>query len=112
MPFANEVLDVLIQWIDSNLHRPLRIEEVANHSGYSKWYLQRVFLKYKGKTLGCYIRDRKLNLAARDLRNTDDDIYSICLRYGYDSQQTFTRVFSRRFHHPPGIYRKKKSVKK
>ncbi len=37
----------------------------------------------------------------------DPNIYSIGLRYGYDSQQTFTRLFTRHFHLPPGEYRKK-----
>ncbi|EMI9519683.1 DNA-binding transcriptional regulator RamA, partial [Klebsiella pneumoniae] len=30
----------------------------------------------------------------------------ICLKYGFDSQQTFTRVFTRTFNQPPGAYRK------
>ena len=51
-------------------------------------------LQYKGRA-GRYIRERKLLLAARDLRDTDQRVYDICLKYGFDSQQTFTRVFTR-----------------
>nr|WP_256660930.1 RamA family antibiotic efflux transcriptional regulator [Klebsiella michiganensis] len=98
---------VIIDWIDNNLHKPLRIEQIARYSGYSKWYLQRLFLQYRGESLGRYIRNKKLDSAARDLRETDENIYSIGLRYGYDSQQTFTRLFTRHFHLPPGEYRKK-----
>ncbi|WP_336998258.1 helix-turn-helix domain-containing protein, partial [Leclercia sp. M50] len=47
-----------------------------------------------------------LRLAARDLRESDEKVYDICLRYGFDSQQTFTRVFTRTFNQPPGAYRK------
>ena len=47
-------------------------------------------LQYKGESLGRYIRERKLLLAARDLRDTDQRVYDICLKYGFDSQQTFT----------------------
>jgi AraC-like DNA-binding protein len=50
-------------------------------------------LQYRGESLGRYIRNKKLDSAARDLRETDENIYSIGLRYGYDSQQTFTRLF-------------------
>ena len=64
------------------------------------------FYKYKGESLGRYIRERKLLLAARDLRDTDQRVYDICLKYGFDSQQTFTRVFTRTFNLPPGAYRK------
>ena len=51
-----------------------------------------------------YIRERKLLLAARDLRDTDQRVYDICLKYGFDSQQTFTRVFTSTFNQPPGAY--------
>lgn len=58
------------------------------------------------ESLGRYIRERKLLLAARDLRDTDQRVYDICLKYGFDSQQTFTRIFTRTFNLPPGAYRK------
>ena len=93
MFISETVIAVIIDWIDNNLHKPLRIEQIARYSGYSKWYLQRLFLQYRGESLGRYIRNKKLDSAARDLRETDENIYSIGLRYGYDSQQTFTRLF-------------------
>ena len=43
----------------------LRIDDIARHAGYLKWHLQRLFLQYKGESLGRYIRERKLLLAAR-----------------------------------------------
>ena len=43
--------------------------------------------------------------AARDLRDTDQRVYDIAW-HGFDSQQTFTRVFTRTFNQPPGAYRK------
>ena len=64
------------------------------------------FYSTKGESLGRYIRERKLLLAARDLRDTDQRVYDICLKYGFDSQQTFTRIFTRTFNQPPGAYRK------
>ena len=77
--------DTIVEWIDDNLHQPLRIDDIARHAGYSKWHLQRLFLQYKGESLGRYIRERKLLLAARDLRDTDQRVYDICLKYGFDS---------------------------
>ena len=52
-----------------------------------------------------YIRERKLLLAARDLRDTDQRVYDICLKYGFDSQQTFT-ASSPDLRLLPGAYRK------
>nr|AMJ32959.1 helix-turn-helix domain protein [uncultured bacterium] len=69
MTISAQVIDTIVEWIDDNLHQPLRIEEIARHAGYSKWHLQRLFMQYKGESLGRYIRERKLLMAARDLRS-------------------------------------------
>ena len=50
-------IDTIVEWIDDNLHQPLRIDDIARHAGYSKWHLQRLFLQYKGESLGRYIRE-------------------------------------------------------
>ena len=107
MTISAQVIDTIVEWIDDNLHQPLRIDDIARHAGYSKWHLQRLFLQYKGESLGRYIRERKLLLAARDLRDTDQRVYDICLKYGFDSQQTFTRVFT-----GPSICRRAPTVKR
>ncbi|STV75107.1 transcriptional activator RamA [Klebsiella michiganensis] len=64
MFISEAVIAVIIDWIDNNLHKPLRIEQIARYSGYSKWYLQRLFLQYRGESLGRYIRNKKLDSAA------------------------------------------------
>ena len=79
MTISAQVIDTIVEWIDDNLNQPLRIDDIARHAGYSKWHLQRLFMQYKGESLGRYIRERKLLLAARDLRDTDQKVYDICL---------------------------------
>ena len=51
MTISAQVIDTIVEWIDDNLHQPLRID-VARHAGYSKWHLQRLFLQYKGEAWG------------------------------------------------------------
>ncbi|GGD09293.1 RamA family antibiotic efflux transcriptional regulator [Franconibacter pulveris 1160] len=106
MELPAQVIETLTGWIDDNLHKPLRIDDVARHAGYSKWHLQRLFHHHKGESLGRYIREKKLNLAARDLRATDERVLDISLKYGFESQQTFTRLFTRHFRLSPGSYRR------
>lgn len=105
MTISAQVIDTIVEWIDDNLNQPLRIDDIARHAGYSKWHLQRLLCSTR-ESLGRYVRERKLKLAARDLRDTDQKVYDICLKYGFDSQQTFTRIFTRTFNLPPGAYRK------
>ena len=47
MTISAQVIDTIVEWIDDNLHQPLRIDDIARHAGYSKWHLQRLFLQYK-----------------------------------------------------------------
>ena len=102
-------LDALIEeitlWIDNNITLPLSIEDVAVRSGYSRWHLQRVFQRIKGKPLATYIRDKKLDLAAQALIKGQESVVDIGFRYGFDSQQSFTRCFSKKYAIPPQKYR-------
>ncbi|WP_435952362.1 helix-turn-helix domain-containing protein [Dryocola sp. BD626] len=106
MSMPARFMESLIEWIEDNMDKPLRIEDVARHSGYSKWYLQRMFTSTTGKSMGTYIRERKLLLAADDLVNTNDRIVDISERYGFDSQQSFTRIFGKKYNVSPSAYRK------
>lgn len=72
-------------------------EEVAQNVHISTMYLQRGFQIMTGFTIGEYIRNRRLYLAAADLVNTDAKVIDIALRYGYETPESFTKAFSR-FH--------------
>ena len=93
MSLSARVVNDVVQWIENNLDKPLHIQDVAKHAGYSIWYFQRMFTCHQGISLGRYIRERRLNLATQALLTTDMPIYEICLMYGFDSQQAFTRIF-------------------
>lgn len=101
----DDIINTLTIWIDKNLGKTLSIDEVAAKSGYSKWHLQRMFRTVTKQTLGGYIRERRLTLAAEALRQTHRPVYDIAMQYGYDSQQTFARVFRRQFAQTPTAYR-------
>ena len=109
---TEDIIDEITQWIDSNLHKPLKIEDVATRAGYSRWHLQRIFVQVRKVSLGKYIRDTKLRLAAKDLIETNEPVMVIAFKYGFDSQQTFTRVFSKKYKLPPLRYRNTEKTKK
>ncbi|WP_069325113.1 superoxide response transcriptional regulator SoxS [Citrobacter sp. CFSAN044567] len=100
-----QIIQTLIEWIDEHIDQPLNIEAAAKKSGYSKWYLQRMFRTVMRQTLGDYIRQRRLLLAAVELRTTERPIFDIAMDLGYVSQQTFPRVFRRDFDRPPSVSR-------
>jgi AraC family multidrug resistance transcriptional activator len=57
-------------------------------------------------SMGGYIRNKKLELAAHDLLDSHETVIDISVKYGYDSQQSFTRSFVRKYHVPPATYRR------
>lgn len=100
------IIKDLLTWLDNHLDRPLTLDHVAAKSGYSKWHLQRMFKEVTGWALGSYIRQRRLTLAAFDLRITRKSILEIAIQYHFDSQQTFTRAFKKQFNQTPANYRR------
>lgn len=74
-----DIIQTLIEWIDEHIDQPLNIDVVARKSGYSKWYLQRMFRTVMHQTLGDYIRQRRLLLAAEALRTTQRPIFDIAM---------------------------------
>ena len=67
-----QIIQTLTEWIDEHIDQPLNIDVVARKSGYSKWYLQRMFRTVMHQTLGDYIRQRRLLLASRVFRREFD----------------------------------------
>ncbi|HDL7808499.1 TPA: helix-turn-helix domain-containing protein [Yersinia enterocolitica] len=99
------IMDLII-WINNNIEMPLKIDDVAIKSGYSKWHLQRLFFSETGQSLGGGIRERKLNLIAETLITTNESLINIAIQFGFDSQQSLTRAFRKRYNLPPHKYRK------
>lgn len=88
-----QIIQTLIEWIDEHIDQPLNIDVVAKKSGYSKWYLQRMFRTVTHQTLGEYIRQRRLLLAAVELRTTERPIFDIAMDWAmYRSKPS--RVYS------------------
>jgi len=104
--FHDQLIIELLYWIEINLNHRLTMERASKKTGYSRWYLQRLFKSKTGYSLGKYIRDRRLSMAATALRLSNTSIQDISYYFSYDSQQTFTRTFKKNFAQTPAAYRR------
>ena len=86
-----------IDFMESHLEDDISAQDVADRVYLSPFFLQRGFSLMTGCGLGEYLRCRRLYKAALDLRETDDRVIDIALRYGYETPESFTKAFSR-FH--------------
>jgi AraC-like DNA-binding protein len=55
-----------------------------------------------------YLTYWRLQLASRQLKDTDDSIAQIALQVGYESEAAFNQAFKRYTGVPPGIWRNQK----
>lgn len=99
-------INALVEWIEANLTDDLNIDLITLKSGYSKWHMQRMFKEMTGQTLAAYTRKRRLTMAAMALRLTRMPLIDIAVRFGFDNQQNFTRVFKSHFSLTPGAFRR------
>lgn len=104
--YHESIVSELLDWIEDNLDQSLTLDTIAAKSGYSKWHLQRLFKSFTGQTLGTYTRQRRLTMAATELRLTQNSVLRIADKYQFDSQQTFTRTFKKQFKTTPAVYRR------
>ena len=89
-----------IDYMEDHLQDPITPQDVADHAGISPYYLQKGFSLLTGYGIGEYIRNRRLYLAALDLKDTREKVIDIALRYCYETPESFTKAFTR-FHNAP-----------
>ena len=106
----SETISRAIDYIENNLTSDISIDDIAKQLYISSFYFQKGFSIVCGYSVGEYIRNRKLSLAAYELLHTDSKIIDIALKYGYDSPDSFTKAFTR-FHGIAPKFARKKSAK-
>ena len=90
-------LSKAIEYIEYHLNDDITIDDVAGSAFSSVSHFQLIFHVVTGMTVGEYIRNRRLTLAGQDLLKPGKRIIDIAMRYGYDTQESFSKAFTR-FH--------------
>ncbi len=96
-----------IDFIEERLAADLETSDVAREAGISHWHFQRIFKALTNETLKTYIRSRRLAVALEMLLSTERRIIEIALEAGFQSQESFTRVFKLAFGITPAAYRRR-----
>jgi len=84
-----------IEYIENNLTDELDINDIAEKACVSAFHFQRIFTVLCGFTVGEYIRNRRLSLAAEELSKANAKVIDVAIKYGYDSPDSFTRAFNK-----------------
>ncbi len=93
----NEGIRNAVCYMEEHLTEELDINEIAGKAFVSAFYFQKIFHVLCGFTVGEYIKNRRLTLAAQELCSTDIKVIDAALKYGYRSPDSFAKAFAR-FH--------------
>ncbi|MGQ0697279.1 MAG: helix-turn-helix domain-containing protein [Panacagrimonas sp.] len=86
-------LDAMLDFIDSRLTDPLRIEELAERAGVSRAHFIRRFGDVTGMSPHRYVTLRRIEKAKELLGDVQRGLAQIALDVGFGSQSHFTQVF-------------------
>jgi AraC-like DNA-binding protein len=101
-------LDLVLDHIQANLHRPLELRDLCDLSGCSPRTLQYTFQRRFGCGPMQWLRQRRLEAAALELRQADgqEPVAVIARRCGYTNLSSFSRDIQRSFGLPPSALRR------
>lgn len=92
-------------WLQDTIDKPLGIEDLANHIGYSSSQVRRQFRQSFHIAPSAYREKRRLERAAVLLALTPLNIAQIAIRCGYHNHSSFSRAFQRRYQYRPRNFR-------
>ena len=94
-----------LQFIRAEYMNEITIEKVAQHCGYSEFYMMKLFKQYTGSSCVDYVNNYRLTVAGRQLRDTDDDIATIAYQVGFNNVSYFNRQFKKQYGMTPREFR-------
>lgn len=101
----------VVDYILSNLHKPLSVEELSGQASLSSYHFHRIFTAMTGEPLAKYVMRKRLERSAALLvSDMKSPVMNIALECGFNSANVFCRNFKRHFGLTPGEYRSKKGL--
>ena len=105
------ILQDTVNYIEDNIYENIEIDDIAYCVGVSSFYLQRSFSIATNYSLGEYIRNRKLYLAAAELSRSDAKVIDVAYKYGYETPEAFSKAFTRFHEVTPTLVKKGEKYK-
>ena len=81
--YAWQEIQVTLDYIEENYDKEIDIDKLAAIAHLSKYYYQRLFFRLTKKTVNDYVKLRRLEKAANQLKNTEKRILDIAIACGF-----------------------------
>lgn len=102
---GQQIYNDIVDYITSNIHINLKVQDIADHFGYNPKYLSHLFFKLYGVPLKQFILDRKIESANFMLSDNDKPIKEIAFDLGFSDMHNFTRAYKKKTGITPTEYR-------
>lgn len=100
----------IIKEIDSSIRKgedeEMSLRLLSEKLGYSEFYVSRKFFEISGMKYRDYLRYRKLAFALKEVRDSNEKILDIAVKYGFSSGEAFSRTFKKAYGISPSSFRK------
>ena len=103
---VNHLTADLLNYINENCFEKISLKELAERTFYSPSYLSRVFRTQYGISLSEYVKEKRMEEAARLLCSSDLSNEEIMNRVGYTDRKQFYKSFREIYQLTPAQFRK------
>lgn len=86
--------------------REVTVREAASRCGFSESYFMKLFKDFTGMSFNAYLVDYRLELAAKQLAETDYRVIDVAENCGFHNHSYFTRAFRGKYQMTPTEYRR------
>ena len=106
IPENDKLFDAAKNYIESNLHRDISIEEICRELRIGRTKLYEIFRNELKVGISKYILHRRMHKAKKLLKTTDLPISEIAHSVGFADYNYFSRIYKKTYGKAPKYYRK------
>lgn len=110
-PTRESVMDDILQYIQHNYEKNLKLGTIADLFGYNSSYLGKVFNKTVGKSFNSYIDEVRIDNSKQLLTDKNYKVYEVAQMVGYTNVDYFHKKFKKYAGMSPAEYRKNAATK-
>lgn len=100
------LVNVVVVFVESRVSSEINVMDLEVETGFSIAHIRRVFRSKMGVSLAFYIQERRINLAAYQIKQSNKSLTEIAYSFQFDSYDTFARSFKRHVGMTPSEFRK------
>lgn len=95
-----------LYYVQKFYDRNVTVKRAAEECGFSESHFMKLFKEFTGMSFNAYLVNYRLELAAKQLSETDNKVIDIMQNCGFHNQSYFTRAFQKKYQKSPLLYRK------